>query len=578
MDSSGRLKKYLHFLKYDHLEFPGVVPRTFIAPLFVATLSFPLVFIGHILGISKLIGLYCVRMTIGYSVLVSLEAFKFSAQKHFGEGVTTWFTFIIGTQFHFMFYLSRPLPNIFALIIVLWSYKFWFEQKHENFIATSAGAIIIFRGELAILLGLFLLSDLVKQRITIERAIRMAVPCGVVSLAATVIIDSIFWKRLLWPEGEVLWFNIVENKSSEWGTSPFFWYFYSALPRALGASLLLVLFSVYFDRRAIEFLLPPIGFVLIYSFLGHKELRFIIYVIPLLDLAAAMGCHRLWENRLKGNFQMILAVSAVGHLLANSILSLFLLSVSSTNYPGGFALAKLHSLEHSPKNRSVHIDVFSAQTGISRFSQLNPHWEYNKSENLDVASLQRFEYLLVEGRSKYSTTLKPFIETHEIFAIEEAFNQVHFSYSSFPPLKVRLKPSIFILKNLHRNVPIFKKNRRRKTLENKLKRNEMPDKNERKVKDSLRKRSSQGDNSAKINLKKESLKDQVTRKADLYIESDETENFDTDVFSDLNDEFLNDYVLDSYEVEHEGNPVHYLIHDSLEDIGEWLGNDSDENL
>jgi len=106
----------------------------------------------------------------------------------------------------------------------------------------------------------------------------------------------------------------------------------------------------------------------------------------------------------------------------------------------------------------------------------------------------------------------------------------------------------------------------------------MPDKNERKVKDSLRKRSPQGDNSAKINLKKESLKDQVTRKADLYIESDETENFDTDVFSDLNDEFLNDYVLDSYEVEHEGNPVHYLIHDSLEDIGEWLGNDSDENL
>lgn len=51
------------------------------------------------------------------------------------------------------------------------------------------------------------------------RTLNIAVPSGLIYLAATILVDSHFWQRWLWPEGEVLWYNIYLNKSSDWGVS-----------------------------------------------------------------------------------------------------------------------------------------------------------------------------------------------------------------------------------------------------------------------------------------------------------------------------------------------------------------------
>ena len=81
------------------------------------------------------------------------------------------------------------------------------------------------------ILGTMLLMDLFFGQKGLFSTIMYGLLGTFLSLLATISIDSIMWnEEWLWPEGKVLYFNIILNKSSNWGVSPWAWYFYSAIP------------------------------------------------------------------------------------------------------------------------------------------------------------------------------------------------------------------------------------------------------------------------------------------------------------------------------------------------------------
>lgn len=391
---------------------------------------------------------FSVRLTLAGIVAITWNRLKSSLQQKLGIEVSIWFTAITVTQFHFIFYMSRPLPNIMALPLVLLAVDSWLRREKRKFLIFAGAAIIIFRAELVILLGLLLLYDLFHKRITIKELIKMGLPTGIGLVALTTVVDSYFWQRPLWPEAEVLWFNTIMNKSSEWGTSPFLWYFYSALPRALGFSLIFVPYGLYVESRIRAMTIPALVFVLIYSILPHKELRFIVYVFPMLNIASACACHRLWINRAKSIFHTFFSLIAGGHLIGNFIVTVFLLTVSGTNYPGGIAMSRLHRIASAETNVSIHIDNLTAQSGVTRFTEINVNWTYSKNEHLKSGDeeLHKFDYLLTEVKNKYSPEMRFLQQTHEKIELIECFSNIGVHYTSLLPIKIRTKPCIMILK------------------------------------------------------------------------------------------------------------------------------------
>lgn len=142
-------------LQYDHHEYPGVVPRSFLGPLFVSFCASPLVFILNLLEVNKFwtqyIGmdsmcdsainnnqnnqtkskLFAVRFVLATCVVLSWCKLQRVIQRLIGSLFSVWFTLITITQFHFMFYLSRTLPNVFALplgkyVVHLWNFSILF--------------------------------------------------------------------------------------------------------------------------------------------------------------------------------------------------------------------------------------------------------------------------------------------------------------------------------------------------------------------------------------------------------------------------------------------------------------------
>lgn len=511
-------------LPYDHLQYPGVVPRTFTGPVWISAI---LSAVRQLVRMLSFLHLdlawypYVVQgLARGVLLLFSLMhwfALADALEERFGHDnnnrnsghpfIGVYLLTLTACQFHIPFYASRMLPNTFATVLTLRGFTHWVRGggNHSDKARTSferMGAAIdlvlatlIFRCDCLLLLFTVGLSWLLTRQLTVLRAIRIGLATAGIGLLLTVPLDSLLWRRLTWPEGEVLFFNTILNKSSDWGVSAWHWYWTNALPKALLGGIVLIPLAVVplpslwncweraipllstttndnkrnqtvpQKRRSgsdvvvgtgnnrmhwmiiptwLPFLLPALGFVALYSCLGHKEVRFLFPALPLFNMVAAAGLSRLHlaafpymstEKKEPNDKRMTPVVIsrcvyalAVLLLMLSALVSISFGAISAWNYPGGDALRMLSQrvqqevLMNSPsKNESllivsVYIDVASAMSGVNLFGQRaaqestkeRVQWSFEKAgyekEHVltsDTVDWTQFSHLLCEESELY---------------------------------------------------------------------------------------------------------------------------------------------------------------------------------
>lgn len=449
---------------YDHLDFPGVVPRTFLGAALVSAFSWPFF---QFLNLSAIDQQVLVRVILAASVVLSLGQFASGGVRSlFGSKAATLTIVLLLCQFHLVFWASRTLPNMFALPWVELGLSHWLSSLSQQAGRTShiksmirylTFAGIVFRFEAGILLVILVITELLYGGITLGNALKQTILTAIFSLAISVPLDSYFWNQFIWPEGTVFYFNAILNKSSEWGTLPFHAYFVNFLPRLLLISYPLAIIGYISDKRVRRMLTPMIIYVALFSCLPHKEWRFIIYTVPVFATAAAASVSSIMTAAKRSVLYRVALIATILGALGSFAMAIIMFQISRLNYPGGEALYSLHQIEKNTPYVNVHMDADTAMTGASLYGQQNPHWLYSKNEShlseQDYIEAQ-YTHLITASPEKFDTSIFEIIdETYGLDKVQlKPINDIKQSILQFKnvqdlsPIQFKMAPKLYTLK------------------------------------------------------------------------------------------------------------------------------------
>lgn len=457
--------------QYDHIKFPGAVPRSFIGPLVIAYLTKPLLFFSNLwnkgasVAPTQMETQLLVRGVIAFTNCLSIfylkEKFQHLVDKESGAAVDeegnkknvkvandfsfsssgSWFLLFFMSSFHMMFYCSRPLPNfVLAFSMTNVALGLVLAGSSNLAIAILAFSAIVFRIEIAALGVAVTLLSIYYKKISLAKAARFGVMGLSLGITLSLFIDSYFWNNWGIPEVDSFIFNVLEGNSASWGTESPLAYINKYIPMIFLPPTVIIL--NYFSLRFAPTELKIVAFagyihVLLMSLQPHKEWRFILYAIPSIMMLGSLSAAYLWENVQVETFMNALYLFTLPMTVVISFtLSMMFLYISRMNYPGGDALAAFNNyiIGNNITNVTVHLSIPPCMTGVTLFGELEYNdygVTYDRSENAtELSSLWKtFDYAILMEQSMDNVPIKQARSNEwELIGSTEMFMGLNYTY------------------------------------------------------------------------------------------------------------------------------------------------------
>lgn len=287
--------------------------------LYVSLHAAPLAALRLVIS-SKVTLFYALRIVIVLVLLFTQLSLLAAVRRRFGADVHARLRIFLVFSTGLFVSSAAFVPSSFAMAAVSLAVAFWFDDSPRATIAVTLAATVLgwpFASACLVPVALDIL-----YRHGLLRTVGWGVVTALVVVVPAVAIDSLFYRRLVFPAFNIVWYNVLDSETSSelYGVEPLSYYLVNlllnfnvvALLAALAPLCVAVSFSTRVALRNLWYLSPAYVWLAIMLPQPHKEERFLFVVYPLLCLCAAVASHELCRRwRLTRTLERLGAVAFV---------------------------------------------------------------------------------------------------------------------------------------------------------------------------------------------------------------------------------------------------------------------------
>ncbi|XP_028028265.1 GPI mannosyltransferase 3 [Bombyx mandarina] len=229
-------------------------------------------------------------------------------------GGRKWALFLILTSWFWFYTSGRTLLQttetaLVAIALSVFPFKSgklgYYDKENTSWIWLAVIAVFLRPTSAPLWAVLTIYNLLTTNQSKLQLLLRSYLPIGLIAGSALVGLDTYFYGRVVITPWEFFKFNVLYDIASFYGKHPWHWYLSQGLPAVLGVNTVPVLWAaVNIVRRPREnktgalLLFAAALHIALYSFISHKEFRFVLPLLPIL-LYLAQDAIVPWSRKAK---------------------------------------------------------------------------------------------------------------------------------------------------------------------------------------------------------------------------------------------------------------------------------------